>query len=74
MLYTLESPSLNTVSSNRLFYTTPLVLLGLLRFLQLSFNGTYAKEGDPTVLIFKDRFLQSIFSVWILLIIGFLYF
>ena len=74
MLYTLESPSLNTVSSNRLFYTTPLVLLGLLRFLQLSFNGTYAKEGDPTVLIFKDRFLQSIVSAWILLIIGFLYF
>jgi decaprenyl-phosphate phosphoribosyltransferase len=74
MLYTLESPTLSTVSSNRLFYTSPLVLLGLLRFIQLSYNGTYSKEGDPTILIFKDRFLQSIVSVWILLIIGLLYF
>jgi len=74
MLYTLESPTLSTVSSNRLFYTTPIVLLGLLRFIQLSFTGAYAKEGDPTVLIFKDRFLQSIVSFWILLVVALLYF
>jgi decaprenyl-phosphate phosphoribosyltransferase len=74
MLYTLESPTLSQETSSRLFFTTPLVLLGILRFIQLSFNSNYAKEGDPTVLIFKDRYLQSIVLIWIILIIGLLYF
>jgi len=62
LLYTL-SPEVSTRFGGGPVYGTVLfVLLGLLRYLQLSL--VLGKSGNPTSLVYKDRFLQAVIVGW----------
>ena len=47
-----------------LYLTSILVLVGLLRYIQLSVVDQ--KSGDPTKVLLKDRFTQLIVTAWLL--------
>lgn len=57
--------------SDKLFLTTPLVIIGLLRFLQ----DVYLKKkfSDPVEIIYKDAILLTIFLCWLTTIILIIY-
>ena len=73
LLYTLNEEVENFFGTNRLFYTTIFVLLGIFRFIQLSESAEYDDEGDPTSLILKDRFIQIVVLAWLICTIAILY-
>jgi len=50
-------------SGSKLYLTTPLVVLGFLRYFWAVFYGKMG--GNPVALIFKDRFLQLVVLLWL---------
>lgn len=63
LLYTV-SPEIVAKHDTKYLYTTAIwVLIGLLRFLQV----TYVDEltGSPTHVLIKDRILQSVIAIWL---------
>lgn len=74
MLYTLDKTTETNFNTQNLFYTTPLVLIGIFRFIQLSFLDSFKGIGDPTSLLLKDRFLQFSVLIWISAVIFLIYF
>lgn len=46
------------------YLTTVFVILGLLRYMQLT--SVDNKSGDPTKLLYSDRFLQAVIALWLL--------
>lgn len=73
VLYTMDSRTIDIFSNSGLIYSSFFVALGLFRFIQLSSNGSYESEGDPTQLIFKDRFLQITIILWSVSVVLILY-
>jgi decaprenyl-phosphate phosphoribosyltransferase len=69
LLYTLDTTVMNHFKSNSLYVTSFFVVLGIFRYMQLTF--VYNKTGNPTEVVFTDRFLQVTILCWIGL---FLYF
>jgi decaprenyl-phosphate phosphoribosyltransferase len=69
LLYTLDSSVIAHFKSQYLFSTGFFVVLGIFRYMQLTF--VYNKTGNPTEVVFTDRFLQITILCWIGL---FLYF
>lgn len=64
IMYTL-SPEVVSRSNFRYGYlTTILVIVGLLRYMQLT--SVDNKSGDPTKLLYADRFLQIVILLWLL--------
>ncbi len=64
LMYTI-SPEVTARTNFRYGYlTTILVLLGLLRYMQLT--SVDNKSGDPTRLLYSDRFLQAVIALWLL--------
>lgn len=64
IMYTL-SPEVTTRSGCQYLYlTTILVILGLLRYMQLT--SVDEKGGDPARLLLSDHFLQAVIALWIL--------
>ncbi len=64
IMYTL-SPEVVSRSNFRYGYLTSiLVILGLLRYMQLT--SVDNKSGDPTKLLYADRFLQVVILLWLL--------
>jgi len=57
--------------TDKLFFTTPLVIVGLLRYLQ----NVYLKKrfSDPVEIIYKDAILLTIFLIWLMSIIIIIY-
>jgi decaprenyl-phosphate phosphoribosyltransferase len=53
------------------FVTTLFVVLGMLRYLQLTL--VYQASGSPTTLLWTDRFLQLTIAAWLLTFIGLIY-
>jgi hypothetical protein len=47
-----------------LYLTTVFVILGLLRYIQLTVVDK--RSGDPTKLLLSDRFLQAVVLLWII--------
>ncbi len=69
LLYTLDPAVIAHFKSEYLFSTAFFVVLGIFRYMQLTF--VYNKTGNPTEVVFTDRFLQITILCWIGL---FLYF
>ncbi len=64
LLYCIDPTTVARLQSDRIYYTAFFVFLGLLRYLQLIF--TQQQSGDPTTLLWEDRFLQITLLAWML--------
>ena len=62
LMYSVSEEVVNRLGNENLYLTTLLVVMGILRYLQL----TLVKEesGSPTQLLLKDGFLQIVLLLW----------
>jgi len=60
--YTISAEVVTKFNSEYLYLTTIFVVLGLMRYLQLTFVKEYS--GNPTKIVLKDRFLQLTIIFW----------
>lgn len=71
LLYTLDPAVQTYYGSKNIYATTFFVLLGLLRYMQITF--VEKKSGSPTDIVYKDRFLQVTLLAWIVAFVLFAY-
>lgn len=69
IMYTVSPEVILRMETEHLYITAFPVLIGVLRYLQLTF--VYQGSGSPTELLLKDAFLQIVILTW-LLIFGYL--
>ena len=70
-MYTTSSEVVTRVQSQYLYLTSVFVILGVMRYLQISF--VYNDSGSPTKIVLKDRFIQVTLLGWILTFAWILY-
>lgn len=63
IMYTISPEVVERTGSNYLYLTTIFVLLGLLRYMQLTLVDE--KTGDPTKMLYSDHFLQLVILLWL---------
>ncbi len=73
LLYTMDAKVQTALHTDKILYTSIFVVLGIFRFIQLSHFKAFDGEGDPTTLLFKDRFTQVNLLLWIVSLIVILY-
>jgi len=61
--YTLSAEVVQKHHSDHLYLTTFWVILGLLRYMQITF--VQGRSGSPSTALFKDLFLQAVLLGWI---------
>jgi len=64
LIFTTDQAVMARLGSDRLYFTGPFVIAGLLRYLQLTV--VYERSGSPTDLIYKDRGLLLSAAGWLL--------
>lgn len=64
IMYTVSPEVIQNFQTDYLYLTTIFVLVGLLRYIQLTVVDQ--KSGDPTKVLLKDRFTQLVVVVWLL--------
>ncbi len=70
LMYAMDSATIERFGTNRLVYTSPVVLYCIFRFSALTQRGLYC---DPVKLILRDRPFQVGLLVWVLLCIAIIY-
>ena len=73
ILYSIDPKVTFLLKTNSLIYTSVFVVIGVFRFVQLSEGKEFDGEGDPTTLLFKDRFTQLILLAWLISLFLLLY-
>ena len=73
LLYTMDVKVQTALHTDKILYTSLFVVLGIFRFIQLSQSSEFEGEGDPTTLLFKDRFTQVNLLLWMISLIALLY-
>ena len=63
-MYTVSPEVIQNFQTDYLYLTTIFVLVGLLRYIQLTVVDQ--KSGDPTKVLLKDRFTQLVVVAWLL--------
>jgi len=63
IMYTVSGEAASRIQSEYLYFTVGFVLLGIMRYMQVSFLGK--EKCDPTEVLLKDRFLQLSILAWI---------
>lgn len=63
IMYTVSADVIQRLGTHNLYLTSAFVIIGILRYMQLTF--VEQNSGSPTKLILKDRFLQLIIIGWI---------
>ncbi|TFH39068.1 MAG: hypothetical protein E4G96_09580 [Chrysiogenales bacterium] len=63
IMYTISPAILGRMHGDKTYLTVIWVVLGILRYLQLSF--VYNNTGSPTRVLLTDRFLQLVLAGWI---------
>jgi len=63
-IYTTSAEVVARVHSNHLYLTALFVILGILRYLQVTF--VFKESGSPTRIVLKDHFMQLILLGWII--------
>lgn len=71
IMYTVSPEVEQRIGTRYLYLTTIFVLLGILRYLQLTLVDN--KTGDPTRTLLCDRFLQVVLALWILAFLVIIY-
>jgi 4-hydroxybenzoate polyprenyltransferase len=74
LMYTIDEKVISSFHSDKLIYSTLFVILGLFRFIQLSEIDKYDNEGDPTIILIKDVFLQITVLCWLIYVVSIIYF
>jgi len=64
LLYTVSSEVVARIGNEYLFLSTFFVILGVLRYMQITF--VEQNSGSPTKIVLKDRFLQITIFSWLL--------
>ncbi len=72
LMYTLSPEIIARIGSTHLFYSGIFVVLGIFRYMQLTF--VVQDSGNPTAILLKDRFIQLVLFGWISFFIAVLYF
>lgn len=73
LLYSIDPAVEKALGTDWIMYSSIFVLMGIIRLIQISDQGLHEGEGDPTTLLFKDRFLQGTICCWILYLMGIIY-
>jgi 4-hydroxybenzoate polyprenyltransferase len=64
IMYTISPEVMARHNSYRLYYTCIFVIAGILRYLQITF--VEGESGSPTLILYKDRFIQFCIILWII--------
>jgi 4-hydroxybenzoate polyprenyltransferase len=64
ILYTLSPEIIDKHGTNKLYFTTLWVIIGLLRYMQITFVDQ--KSWSPTLIVLKDIFMQVVIILWLL--------
>jgi decaprenyl-phosphate phosphoribosyltransferase len=64
IMYTVSPEVTERFDSNYLFITTIFVIAGVMRYLQITF--VEKRSGNPTTVLFKDKFILFTIASWIL--------
>lgn len=62
--YTTSTEVVSRLGSDHLYLTTLFVVMGVLRYLQITF--VYQQSGSPTLVVLRDRFTQINLLCWVL--------
>ncbi len=73
LLYSIDPHVVKSLGSGYIMYSSLFVLMGIVRLIQISEQGLYEGEGDPTTILFKDRFLQVTLVLWLIYLIAIIY-
>jgi len=68
ILYTVSDNVTNRLNSNFLYLTSFFVILGIFRYMQITF--VEENSGSPTKIVLKDKFLQVTIILWLISFIG----
>jgi 4-hydroxybenzoate polyprenyltransferase len=68
ILYTVSNDIIDKFHTSNLYITTFFIILGILRYMQITF--VEQKSGSPTKIVLKDRFLQFTIILWLISFIG----
>ncbi|MBU0551079.1 decaprenyl-phosphate phosphoribosyltransferase [Myxococcota bacterium] len=71
-LYTIDPVVMARLHTDALILTVPLVLFGVFRYLYLVHQ--HQMGGSPTEIVLKDRSIQAIVGLYLLMILPFIYF
>ena len=71
IMYTISPDVVGRMHSDKLYLTVVFVILGLLRYMQITI--VEKKSGSPTEILLKDRFLQISVLGWIITFILLIY-
>ena len=71
IMYTVSSEVVNRFHSDLLYLTSVFVLLGLLRYIQITVVDK--RSGDPTKMMLRDRFTQCVVLLWALTFLVLIY-
>lgn len=63
IMYTVSPEIVGRFHTDKLYLTSVFVLLGLLRYIQLTVVDE--KSGDPTKIMLRDRFIQYVAAAWL---------
>ena len=63
ILYTTSQDVILRLSSNHLYLTSLFVIVGILRYLQISI--IFEDSGSPTQIVLTDRFMQLTITAWL---------
>lgn len=64
IMYTISEQTMQRYHSKYVYITSFFVLLGILRYLQITIS--FKKSGSPTEVLYKDKFLQLCILGWII--------
>lgn len=64
IMYTISPEVMERWKTYRLYYTSLFVIVGLMRYLQITFIDK--DSGSPTDLLYKDKFLQVTLVLWVI--------
>ena len=70
-IYTTQAEAVGRFHSQYLYLTTIFVILGIMRYLQITF--VYQDSGSPTRIVLRDRFMQITILAWAVVFVWILY-
>jgi len=71
ILYTVSAEVMQRFHSEYVYFTALFVILGIIRYLQITFVET--DSGSPTDIVTKDPFLRSVILLWLLSFVFIIY-
>lgn len=72
IMYSVSPDVVNRLHTDKIYLTSFFVIVGLLRFLQISM--VYQKSGSPTNILLKDKFMQIVLLGWAISFSAIIYF